>query len=105
MPQTNLDLAELRRLVEEEARLDAVRLGANPDSMDGIIKNGEWHMAFLKLEVALMRDALALLDEVERLRKVEEAAREFIDAYDVGHEEEHMFVDALRKALGGKDGE
>ncbi len=44
-------------------------------------------------------------DEIERLRKVEAAAREFLDAYDIGHEEEHMFVDALRKALGGKDGE
>ncbi len=105
MPQTNLDLTELRRLVDEEARLDAVRVGANPGSIDGLVKNREWHMAFMKLEVALMRDAPALLDEIERLRKVEAAAREFLDAYDIGHEEEHMFVDALRKALGGEDGE
>ncbi len=36
-----------------------------------------------------------------RVSAIADAAREFIDAYDIGHEEEHMFVDALRKALGG----
>ncbi len=114
MPQTNLDIAELRRLVDamtpgkwsadngyvgaDYARFlrrgvgDGVRLGgaSNSPDIDGI--------------VAIRNAAPAMLDEIERLRKVAEAAREFLDAYDIGHEEEHMFVNALRKALGGKDG-
>ncbi len=43
----------------------------------------------------------ALRNAAPQLLAIADAAREFLDAYDIGHEEEHMFVDALRKALGG----
>ncbi len=91
----SVDLSELRRLVEA---MDA-GLGDGVSWADG-------QRAFSAGVTALRNAAPQLLDEIERLRKVEEAARAVcgkemeIDGITFRQQD---LIDALRKALeGGK---
>ncbi len=102
MPQANLDLADLRRLV---------------NAMNALPRHQNL-VAHWECSAAMRNAAPALLDEIERLRKVEDAARVYCDPGRHAHnctkgtgmswEPEYPCscgLDALRKALGGEDGE